>query len=72
MMRTIWTVSGQERPNKGRRGHLRLDRALIASAIGEDWLLFTSRTKDHRGQFNIVSQEIAFGLQLSFYILGSA
>ena len=35
-----------------------LDLDPIGSGSGPGWLLFTSRTKDHRGHFNIVSQEI--------------
>jgi len=37
-----------------------LDLDPIGSGSGPGWLLFTSRTKDHRGHFNIVSQEIVF------------
>jgi hypothetical protein len=47
-----------------------LNRDPIGSSSGSHWLLFTAKTKDHSGQFYIVSHEIAFGLQLSFYILG--
>ncbi len=35
-----------------------MDRDPIGSSSGSGWLLFTSRTKDHRGHFNIVSQEL--------------
>jgi len=55
MMRTIWTVSGQARPNAGRPGQLRSGRDPIGSSSGSDWLLFASRTEDHRAEFDIVS-----------------
>lgn len=48
-----------------------MDRDPIGSSIGQEWLLFTS-TSMERAQFSIVSLEIGFGFQLSFYALGSA